>query len=416
MGRRFREKRRKSLSTHFQTRNLSNDPKAIQLLKWLHRHGYRESKSLRLSGFLNTGRGLMAREHIPADSVIISIPLRLLVTRNHALEQLPSLRGHSCSTQEVLSAFLLREVSRVDSPWSTYLATLPTSYSVPFFCEDGVVDVLPEYLRQKIWRQKKVVNDAFSKMCHLLNEDFNRDHFAWAWYTVNTRAVYLAGSAPDVSDCLALAPLLDMFNHSSDAAVTVGLNARGDAYEIITQKEVEKHSETFINYGPHDNLKLCLEYGFMIPGGKNSHDSVPITVEELVIGDSSKGSKNKRLKIIAENGLGDKMSVHKTGGISWNILANLWILNHLKESQVKDNWHSVFQIDLKEEGFKVTLVAILTEKLKEIRRSLAAISDNIGMHSCQALDVVQGLLVEHESILDSNVNLLSGKDRNDFVP
>jgi hypothetical protein len=36
----------------------------------------------------------------------------------------------------------------------------------------------------------------------------------------------------------------------------------------------------FISYGTHDNLTLCLEYGFVIP--KNPHDRVIINEEDIV--------------------------------------------------------------------------------------------------------------------------------------
>lgn len=37
----------------------------------------------------------------------------------------------------------------------------------------------------------------------------------------------------------------------------------------------------FISYGTHDNLTLCLEYGFVIP--ENPHDRVLISEEEIVL-------------------------------------------------------------------------------------------------------------------------------------
>jgi hypothetical protein len=62
--------------------------------------------------------------------------------------------------------------------------------------------------------------------------------FEWAWFTVNTRAVYLAADPREsqssknswgsdkwqAEDSLALAPFLDLLNHSGDVTVQAGIN------------------------------------------------------------------------------------------------------------------------------------------------------------------------------------------------
>ena len=59
-------------------------------------------------------------------------------------------------------------------------------------------------------------------------------------------------------DCLALAPYLDMFNHSPIADVEAGLDLVGEIngsnYQIVSNVGFERHSEVFISYGRHGNL------------------------------------------------------------------------------------------------------------------------------------------------------------------
>ena len=56
----------------------------------------------------------------------------------------------------------------------------------------------------------------------------NYESFAWAWSTVNTRSVFMEQPpSPFISckeeDHYALAPLLDLLNHSTEAQVTITL-------------------------------------------------------------------------------------------------------------------------------------------------------------------------------------------------
>jgi hypothetical protein len=64
----------------------------------------------------------------------------------------------------------------------------------------------------------------------------DRNRFAWAWFTVNTRAVYLAVDPRDpggqkslAEDSLALAPYLDLLNHSANVTVQAGVNSQTSA-------------------------------------------------------------------------------------------------------------------------------------------------------------------------------------------
>ncbi len=64
----------------------------------------------------------------------------------------------------------------------------------------------------------------------------DRNWFAWAWFTVNTRAVYLSvdprdpgGQQQSAEDSLALAPYLDLLNHSANVTVQAGVNIQTSA-------------------------------------------------------------------------------------------------------------------------------------------------------------------------------------------
>ena len=131
------------------------------------------------------------------------------------------------------------------------------------------------------------------------------EFFQWAWFCVNTRAVFyqdssrqdrnkhLNGLNMNMTDVLennmALAPYLDMFNHDEEVVVEAGFNKTSQCYEIRSNRHIKKYQQVFINYGPHDNLKLFLEYGFIMK--TNLHKVVEFDIHfllNLVLASSSK--------------------------------------------------------------------------------------------------------------------------------
>ena len=70
--------------------------------------------------------------------------------------------------------------------------------------------------------------------------------------------LYREDQLDDPEDCLALAPYLDMFNHSPSADVEAGLDlvedGEGHNYQIVSNVGFERHSEVFISYGRHGNM------------------------------------------------------------------------------------------------------------------------------------------------------------------
>ncbi|KAB1283716.1 SET domain-containing protein 4 [Camelus dromedarius] len=125
------------------------------------------------------------------------------------------------------------------SPWKPYLEVLPEAYTCPVCLE-------PEVAVESI---------------------FSHSALLWAWCTVNTRAVYMKRPPrPCLSaepDTYALAPYLDLLNHSPRVQVKAAFNEETRCYEIRTATSCRKHEEVFICYGPHDNHRLLLEYGFV---------------------------------------------------------------------------------------------------------------------------------------------------------
>lgn len=93
--------------------------------------------------------------------------------------------------------------------------------------------------------------------------------FLWAWLCVNSRCVFLPLGLADHADNFTLAPMLDMANHTPDAALECKVRYADDGgLELcapIAPPAIKQGDECFITYGPHSNESLLSEYGFVLP-------------------------------------------------------------------------------------------------------------------------------------------------------
>jgi len=122
----------------------------------------------------------------------------------------------------------------VQSRWHAYINMLPQTYSTPAYWSTEALSALPTDVSQDAWLSVNKIADNFSRLqdlfCHIeamLGESvvgaFTCSSFKWAWSSVSTRCVYMhqpnftGGSSED--NCIALAPLLDLLNHSPNVQV-----------------------------------------------------------------------------------------------------------------------------------------------------------------------------------------------------
>ena len=120
--------------------------------------GWRPAVPLALSRLPHSGRGFVAASHVPAGSLVVSIPMSLLITRDRAFHQMSVggvMLGNSATsdirTHDLLAAFLVRckvVPGEEGLDWyRPYVESLPESYSVPFYCSEAEASSLPRYRR-----------------------------------------------------------------------------------------------------------------------------------------------------------------------------------------------------------------------------------------------------------------------------
>ncbi|NXF10040.1 SETD4 protein, partial [Smithornis capensis] len=342
-GRTGRKRRRKHLHLTAGV-NCSHKLEYIQLKKWLKDRGFEDS-NLRPAEFRGTGRGLMATKAFQAGDVIISVPEKCLLTTSTVLSS--CLGGYirnwkpPVSPLLALCTFLMAEKhAGQESPWKPYLDVLPKAFSCPVCWEQDAVTLLPEPLRKKAQEQRTRIQELytsskafFSSLQPLFAEDtgtiFDYSALEWAWCTINTRTIYMEQPQRECfslePDVYALAPYLDLLNHSPDVQVKAAFNEHTRSYEIQTNSQCRKYEEVFICYGPRDNQQLLLEYGFVAMD--NPHSSVHVSADTLLkyLPPLDKQRKAK-LSILKDHDFLENLTFGWDGP-SWRLLTALKLLS-----------------------------------------------------------------------------------------
>ena len=240
-GRRRKRKKNRSFNSEYGCAIL--EPDYIALLKWGKRNGICFGK-LRPANFPQTGRGLMTYGKLRSGDLVISVPERMLITSKTAEhseigEKLVELRlKRVLSAKQMLCVFILYEkYCGKSSFWYPYIVTLPRSFNMPAYFKDEEMQVLPLNFQQECVAQIATVTESYEelkgclqKYSTVLDKNFvdflTFDEFRWAWFVVNTRSVYKANSTDTVcegnlhtDDAYALAPVLDLLNHTDTAEV-----------------------------------------------------------------------------------------------------------------------------------------------------------------------------------------------------
>ncbi|XP_030850055.1 SET domain-containing protein 4 [Strongylocentrotus purpuratus] len=296
-------RRRKNIKLFNKPIPVDHDEQYITLMKWMKEHGFNcKGCCLKPAVFSDTGRGLMTKKNLRPGDSIVEIPRHLLVTAkdilNTELGPIIKRQRQKPTPYQVVCAFLLTERSKGKSSfWYPYINVLPKDFTTPAFgsTKQADFDVLPTIARSRAINQLQDIRAAFESASCLFEDIertfpqyrifFSLDSFVWAWFVINSRSVYIEPSGceafdPKASDDFALAPFLDLLNHSPGAEVTAGFDPVSNCYRIKTLDSYHAYDQVFIHYGPHDNVNLLLEYGFVIPS--NPHDAVSFELGAVV--------------------------------------------------------------------------------------------------------------------------------------
>ncbi|KHN84936.1 SET domain-containing protein 4 [Toxocara canis] len=180
---------------------------------------------------------------------------------------------------EVLVMFFLTE-QPYSSSWASYLSVLPSTFSTPAFTESTLnADCLPPSVRNLWVNQQTELKTMFEKMCCLLTSTPSWERFLWAWHVVNTRCIFVENRPHPLvdnsnGDTIAVIPLVDMLNHSTNNQGLALWDSVNGCYKVIATRVVLEGDQLFVCYGGHSNGRLWIDYGFTLP--ENIYNKVNI--------------------------------------------------------------------------------------------------------------------------------------------
>lgn len=243
-GRTGRRRKRKKNGNCNEHGRAIHEPEYIALFKWAKENGISFGK-LRPACFTQTGRGLMTCKKLRSDDLVISVPSHMLITsktaeQSYIGQKLAKLKP-VLSAKNLLYVFILHEKYREKgSFWYPYISTLPRYFNTSAYFNEKEICVLPLSLQQEfmchiltVQETYKELKEFFATHVSALDKEFVEfftfEEFRWVWCVVNTRSVYKPDitntdkaemAAPQTDDSYALAPILDLLNHTDMAEVS----------------------------------------------------------------------------------------------------------------------------------------------------------------------------------------------------
>lgn len=420
LGRTFRiRQRNRSEAIDF------NNNSVKELYIWM-KNKKLQIKKIKPALFNDTGRGLKACEVINSGDVLISIPHNLLITRETVIESylhaILSKYLQKLSTMELISIFLMCEKCKgLSSYWYPYIRSLPEEYVLPAAFPLEVLNHIPITISLMIRNQIDLLKKYFEKLKKVLQilenhfEEFfgllTFDNFQWAWLSVNTRCIYMkctnmSNNLHGSKNNLALAPVLDLLNHSPHVQVKAGFNNETKCYEIIHLNKIEKYHQVFINYGPHTNQTLFLEYGFIVPDNPNDYIffnwNEIMSAFQYLIKDSH---IEEKLHFLQHYNLLSNLGCHREG-FTWNLEKSIKILsssNYSKKRLEEIYFNNYINA---EDNITVKRISrqILKNKLKQYSCDFNA--STFFPFESKCLKLTQQFCSEERNLLLKNLNML----------
>ncbi|RHZ76155.1 hypothetical protein Glove_202g76 [Diversispora epigaea] len=230
----------------------------------------------------------------------------------------------------MLALYLALEYQKgINSQIYHYIQMLPKDFDdyMPIYFDYKLLEIVPDNMKELIDSQKiKFEKDLIKVSGFLKSNNVTRERFLWGWICVTSRCIYLENSKSwlnsNIRDNIAIAPMLDFLNHSFDAKIKGEFNKSNQCYEITTFTSYKKGQQVFINYGPHDNYLILLDYGFTILNNLYNYISLDNEFFKFKIPTEDERIWKFKSKLLMENGFYGDYTLNKSQ-ISFRLLSAL---------------------------------------------------------------------------------------------
>jgi histone-lysine N-methyltransferase SETD3 len=304
------------------------------------------------AGYVASGwRGGIATEHIPADTCVLRVPRKLLLSCESARLDADLMAAASgcppLSSLCLLAVHLLHELSKGPlSLWADYLRSLPPSYTTAISLSAAEAAALQvPYAQHQVAISQRAADLRFEdaspvlQKLNLPSKYRSENAFIWALSTLYSRSMFLPTDGDlEGSSAGCLTPFGDLFNYAppsapytphlelssgmklpttdEDSTMITGdgcLDTKTDEYCIYVRKDYNKGEEIFLCYGRYTNLELLEHYGFVLPFGEGPHDTAILPRHVL-----------PKVVIVQLEAMDEaEPSIHENGNPSWEFLRAL---------------------------------------------------------------------------------------------
>ena len=177
------------------------------------------------------------------------------------------------------------------------MASLPTSFALPFQFDLDLVSLQVTQLRVRIEKECDVLDLIYKKLATAVNQSgrhYSREDFDWAYCVCKTRMVDATGlTYEDFQENISwlklrtrhdnsiLAPIFDMLNHSNQPNCDYWYDGHTGSLKVGLLKDVSPGKQLFIDYGPRPDDYLFQCYGFCLKPGDNEMNRIDLHMDEL---------------------------------------------------------------------------------------------------------------------------------------
>ncbi|KAI1295480.1 Actin-histidine N-methyltransferase [Halotydeus destructor] len=358
--------------------------------------------------------GLKATSNLKEDELLLSIPRKLMLTTESALEDVKFANFVEedaivkTMPNVLLALHLLNEHSKCDSFWAPYIKIFPRQYKTPLYCSQDdmkllaksqwfqeTVKVYRSIARQYAYFWKQVHSNKSSSASQLpLKKVLTYEAYRWAVSTVMTRQNFVP-SHDGKRPVNALIPLWDMCNHSNGKYST-DFDLKQEAALCYAMSPFGSGDEITIYYGNRSNGEFFIHNGFVY--GDNEDDFVPLKLG-ISKNDALFAAKSSLCSQLGlpTNGV---FNVHRKSKkpVDPKLLGFLRVF-HMSQEQLEDNSKINLIMDPKyrfDDGLDLKV-----EQFLETRAKLVLLSYRYDDHHDHCNPMVAMLLQSEKAILES---------------